>query len=181
VFTARYTLSPYIKQIRFVFKGLNQFCLVFYRTVSESVLSQREPWWLKKYNWVSFFSTNRASRLDSSVCNFRQLTRGVSNTGPGGLGLEHISTRDRQIRGRAASAVDSARRRRCRSPCFHSRPDPGKRPLSCRRWRSGPAAVQVVAAKPPQSRHRRLWVMWQARLSGACRSSSGPVARLSAG
>jgi hypothetical protein len=25
VFTARYVLSPYIKQIRFVFKGLNSF------------------------------------------------------------------------------------------------------------------------------------------------------------
>jgi hypothetical protein len=29
VFTARYALSPYIKQIRFVFKGLNEDINVF--------------------------------------------------------------------------------------------------------------------------------------------------------
>jgi hypothetical protein len=35
VFTARYALSPYIKQIRFVFKGLNNcFRLHFYNTLS---------------------------------------------------------------------------------------------------------------------------------------------------
>jgi hypothetical protein len=30
VFTARYALSPYIKQIRFVFKGLNQISVAGY-------------------------------------------------------------------------------------------------------------------------------------------------------
>jgi hypothetical protein len=39
VFTARYALSPYIKQIRFVFKGLNSFVTF---TVDSQVLNTSE-------------------------------------------------------------------------------------------------------------------------------------------
>jgi hypothetical protein len=44
VFTARYALSPYIKQIRFVFKGLNWSCAVRPFIVT-TVLFQRTTGW----------------------------------------------------------------------------------------------------------------------------------------
>jgi len=149
-------------------------------TASETVLSQNEQWW-QKYICVLFYIKRSFFRLSNSVCNFRKLTRNVSNPGPGRLELEQISTRERQIWGRVASAVVSARRRRCRSPTSHYYPDPGKRLFSCRRWRSGPAAVQAAAPKPQQNRHRQLWVMWQTRRAAASPSFSAPVARLSVG
>ena len=160
---------------------LNQFCFEFDRMVSESVLSQSEQWW-QKYSCILFYITRSAFSFSNSVCNFRQLTRSVSNPGPGRLELEQISTRERQTWGRVASAVVSARRRRCRSPSLHYHPDPGKRLFSCGRWRSGPAAVQAAAPKPLQNRHRQLWVTWQTRrAASASPSFSVPVARLSAG
>jgi hypothetical protein len=37
VFTARYALSPYIKQIRFLFKGLISECIILIQRLQEAV------------------------------------------------------------------------------------------------------------------------------------------------
>jgi hypothetical protein len=57
VFTARYALSPYIKQIRFVFKGLNSVMSEF---VSDELESSRRKWlWPVSWSWREMLESLR--------------------------------------------------------------------------------------------------------------------------
>jgi hypothetical protein len=91
VFTARYALSPYIKQIRFVFKGLKQsYMSSGFHGDKNCVNSSRSD------NRVNCLKTSDVSETHS-VSILRESTECVSETSEDFKQLTRISAREKFI------------------------------------------------------------------------------------